>query len=385
MVVGFNINRLRFLLALYGMKEGDLLTILNDGLKRKYTCEQVFTHEIDLKVLKKIDKVFNKGLNYYVDPAPIQVGESMSVFFRKKNLGEMLNFTSKKVVNDFESLKNYLASLDKLSNVRTEVTLPHCTQRTSPRVAAARVRELIYPEKEAKTPRDFLKGLIYTLSKCGVLVFEYLEAPNKKEKANIDGFFLKPNFIVLKRHSYFKREIFTLLHEVGHCVLDVEEVESLNSQQMDYTTMSKTERWCNDFAFYFLVGKYADEFMGIDKADGTNDYQFPLFEKISQECHISRRALFTRLFYDGKMSQPDYENVLRDLDEQFSQWLEKKKVLGASSEEGFKKRISAPKPIYSPMFLSTLSVALNDGVVRPAELYRMNIPSKVVEGLRQWL
>lgn len=385
MFVELNINRLRFLLALYGMKEDELLNVLNEGLKRKYLSEQVFSDIIDLRVLKKIDKVFNKGLNYYVDPAPIQAGDGMSVFFRKKSLGDMLNFTSKKVVNDYESLKNYLTSLNKLSNIKTEVTLPHCTQRTSPRVAASMVRELIYPRKEAKTPRDFLKALIYGLSESGVLVFEYLEAPNKKEKANIDGFFLKPNFIVLKRYSYYKREIFTLLHEVGHCVLDVEEVESSNAQQMDYTTMSKTERWCNDFAFYFLVGKYADEFIGIDKADGTNDYQFPLFEKISRECHISRRALFTRLYYYGKMCQPDYENVLQDLDEQFSQWLEKKKVLVTPSEDGFKKKIPTPKPIYSPMFLSTLSIALNDGVVRPADLYRMNIPSKVVEGLGQWL
>ncbi len=361
------------------------MNVISDGLKRKFTHEQVFSDEVDLRVLKKIDKVFNKGLNYYVDPAPIQAVEGMSVFFRKKNLGETLNFTSKKVVNDYETLKNYLSSLDRLSNVKTEVTLPHCTQRTDPRIAALRVRKLIYLEKEVKTPRDFLKSLIYRLSESGVLVFEYLEAPNKKEKANIDGFFLKPNFIVLKRYSYYKREIFTLMHEIGHCVLDVEEVESLDSQQMNYTTMSKTERWCNDFAFYFLVGNYADEFLKIGSADGTNDYQFPLFEKISNECHISKRALFTRLYYNGKMSQADYENVLRDLDERYSQWHEKQKASESTSEDGFNKRMAAPKPIYSPMFLSTLAVALNDGMVRPSELYRMNIPSKVVEGLGGWL
>lgn len=183
----------------------------------------------------------------------------------------------------------------------------------------------------------------------------------------------------------FSKVFFTLLHEVGHCVLNVEEVESLNSQPVDYTTMSKTERWCNDFAFYFLVGNYADDFQKIERADGTNDYQFPLFERISKKCHISRRALFTRLYYNGRMSQADYENVLRDLDEQYSQRFEKNKESQAPTEDGFKKRMTAPKPIYSPMFLSTLAVALNDGVVRPSELYRMNIPSKLVEGLGGWL
>ncbi len=113
------------------------MTVISDGLKRKFTREQVFSDEVDLRVLKKIDKVFNKGLNYYVDPAPIQTAEGMSVFFRKKSLGETLNFTSKKVVNDYETLKNYLSSLDRLSNVKTEVALPHCTRRTDPRTAVS--------------------------------------------------------------------------------------------------------------------------------------------------------------------------------------------------------------------------------------------------------
>ena len=234
MTVELNISRLRYLLSLYKMEEGDLLNIINHDLKRKYTYEQVFTEQVDVKVLKNID------------PSPIQMTEGMSVFFRKKAFNEELNFTSKKVVNDFESLKNFLSSLDSLSNVKTDTKIPHFTQRTNARIAAERIRAIIYPQKSARTQRDFLKSLIERLSDAGILVFEYIEAPNKKEKANIDGFFLRPNFIVLKRHSYYKREIFTLLHELGHCVLDKEEVESLNTEKLDYSTMSSLERWCND-------------------------------------------------------------------------------------------------------------------------------------------
>ena len=52
-----------------------------------------------------------------------------------------------------------------------------------------------------------------------LFVFEYIETWNKKEKTNIDGFYLKPNVIVLKHHKHYKREIFTLAHELGHCLL----------------------------------------------------------------------------------------------------------------------------------------------------------------------
>ena len=37
------------------MEEADLLDAINEGLKRKYTYGQVFSSEVDLKILKKID------------------------------------------------------------------------------------------------------------------------------------------------------------------------------------------------------------------------------------------------------------------------------------------------------------------------------------------
>lgn len=384
MFVELNIDRLRYLLSLYKMEDGDLLDIINDGLKRKYTYQQVFTTQIDLRILKKIDKLlFGKGIPFYIDPAPIVATDSMSVFFRKKTFSEELNFTSKKVVNDYETLKNYLSSLDTLSNVSSEMVIPHCTLRTDPRSAAQRVSSIIYPKKKYSKPRDFLKSLIENLAEAGVLVFEYLEAHNKSEKANIDGFFLRPNFIVLKRYNYYKREIFTLLHELGHCVLNEEEVESLDITSLDYNSMSRIEKWCNDFAYYFLIGEDASILDSIITADGTNDYQFPVIEKLSQKCFISKRSLFTRLLYNGKISQEDYRNVVKDLDERYERFREKQHSF-ANDEDGYKRKPAIPQPIYSPKFLRTLSIALHDGTVRPSELYKMKIPSRVVEGLRSW-
>lgn len=383
MNVELNINRLRYLLSLYGMEDADLLNVINNGLKRKYRHEQVFANEVDLKIIKKIDNLlFNKGLAFYMDPSPIHVSSGMSVFFRKKAFNDELNFTSKKVVNDYETLKNYLASLDHLSNIKTELKIPHCTMRTQAHVAAQKVRDLIYPKKIFSKDRDFLKELIKNLADAGIIVFEYLEAPNKKEKANIDGFFLRPNFIVLKRYSYYKREIFTLLHELGHYLLDKEEVESLDVMTLDYGTMSKIERWCNDFAYYFLVGEDASLMDDIVSANGTNDYHFSLIESISSKCFISKRALFTRLFYSGKLSQIDYSNIIKDLNNRQAQFKEQQRI--STGEDGFKKSIPKPQPIYSPKFLNTLSIALHDGTVRPSDLYRMNIPVKVVEGLHLW-
>ncbi|WP_086543530.1 ImmA/IrrE family metallo-endopeptidase [Algoriphagus antarcticus] len=79
--------------------------------------------------------------------------------------------------------------------------------------------------------------------------------PSLKQKSNIDGFFIKPNVIVLRRNQdYFKWEIFTLAHELGHYILNQEEVESIYFDQLVLGATSKIEAWCYTFAFAFLAG-----------------------------------------------------------------------------------------------------------------------------------
>ena len=94
----------------------------------------------------------------------------------------------------------------------------------------------------------------------------------KKEKANIDGFFLCPNVIVLKRNqNAFNREIFTLLHELGHYLLNEEEIEQVDVLNTVNSNLSEVERWCNDFAYYFLAGDYSAIIDNMDMADASND------------------------------------------------------------------------------------------------------------------
>lgn len=366
------------------MSEDDLLSEINKGRKRLIRKEQVFSPTIDVKILKKIDTIFDKGLPFYLDPTPLQQTGAMSIFFRKQSFSSPLNFTAKKLVDDYEGLKNYLSSLDILSEIEIVPTIKHCTTATNPRNAAESIRKLIYPKSKCSKPRDFLKILINNLADQGILVAEFIEAPNKKDKANIDGFFLSPNFIVLKRQSYYKREIFTLLHELGHYMLNNEDIESLDVANMNYMSLSAIERWCNDFAYYFLVGEQYEVMDKIQYADGTNDYCHPIIEQIANTSFISRRALFTRLFYSKRISQPDYNNVVKDLEEQYER-IEQQRAAALIDRDGRRKKISAPQPIYSPMFIRTLAAAYSEGNLRAYDLTRMKIPAKVVEGLTSWL
>ena len=72
---------------------------------------------------------------------------------------------------------------------------------------AKEIRKILYPDFN-RNMKIFLKSIISKLAENNILVFEFVETWNKKETANIDGFFINPNLIVIKRYQRaFRREI----------------------------------------------------------------------------------------------------------------------------------------------------------------------------------
>ncbi len=380
-----NISRLKYLLSLYKMTVDELLVLVNEGLKAKLSKEDVFSNEIKVNILKRIDKIFNKGLHFYLDPKSPEVSQDASIFFRKSEFGTDLNIGAKKIVNQFEEFKISLSAISKLAELDIQRTLPVFRINHDPKLVAKQIRKDLYPEFNSN-PKEFLRGLISTFAENNILVFEFVETWNKKEKANIDGFFLTPNVIVLKRQqSSFRREIFTLIHELGHYLLNEEEIEQLDIFNFGNSKLSAIERWCNDFAYYFLAGEFNGAFENIETADGNNDYHFELIGNISKKTHLSQIALFTKLLYQRKISQYAYNNIKADFDEQYrirQEELEKQKeldkILGRKSEG------RAPKPMNSPLLISTIQTAFYEGVINEYDVCKtLNIsPDKLEKYLQ---
>jgi Zn-dependent peptidase ImmA (M78 family) len=378
--VEHNILRLKQLLGMYRLTVQEFLGLISNGLKKPITKEDVFSKEIELSHLKRIDKVFEKGLHYYLDPKSPETSKEASVFFRKDRFAtDDLNIGAVKIVNQFEELKLSLSAIAKLSDLDFKRNFQKYSINNNPEEVAKTVREKLYPVFSSNR-RDFLKSLISKFAEKNILVFEFIETWNKKEKANIDGFFLKPNMIVLKRHQSFRREIFTLAHELGHYLLEEEEIEQLDYQVIGNKNLSKMERWCNDFAYYFLIGDYADTMKSLDIASSNNDYHFELIKTVSDNTHLSEIALFTRLLFDNKISNYDYANVKSEFDEIFKKRQEEKeREKQLLKEQGIKQRGSVAKPISSPLFVSTIQTAFYEGVLNEYEVCKkLNIkPEKL--------
>ena len=381
MKVKHNIKRIEYLLSLYKMTTGELLLQINMGLKKQIQANDLFGEEIEINHLKRIDKVFNKGLHYYLDEnVPVRSDEA-SIFFRKERFISDLNLEARKVVNRFEELKISLEAISKLVDIRRERLLPIFSTRDDPEDVAHALSKQLYPAFEPNK-RNFLKALIERFAEYNILVFEFIETWNKKVTANIDGFFLHPNVIVLKREqNAFSREIFTLIHELGHYLLNVEEVEQIDVLNMARRELSAVERWCNDFAFCFLAGERLKEIAGMGIVDDNNDYFFDRVSRLSGDTHLSKLAIYTRLLFNGQISQANYNLVRIGLEENFRLKKEEKARQKENDKMlGVKSKGSAPKPINSPLLISTVQIAYYEGVLNESDVCKtLNISPEKLE------
>lgn len=383
--IRINIERLRHLLKLYKLEKEEFLLLISKGLKKKLTADDVFKREIKPSLLKKIDKVFGKGLNYYLDPKQIPEAKEESIFFRKNKFNADLNFSAKKIVNHFEEEKISLSALSNLSELNSERILPVFPVKNNPKEVAQEIRKKLYPEFNNKK-REFLKLLISKFAEYNVLVFEFVENWNKKEKVNINGFYLKPDTIVLKRNQKsFSREIFTLIHELAHYLLNEEEIdERIYEDSPNYNSLSKIEKWCNDFAYFFLVGDLDKTLTALSMASYKNDYHHDILDSIALQTNLSVFALYTRLLINGKISLINYKKVcnelsvnikVREAEEQRKYELERLKAI----EEGRTPGGAAAKPLLSPLYVNTIQSAFYEGVINETEFCkRLNIkPEKI--------
>ncbi|MGF1637184.1 MAG: ImmA/IrrE family metallo-endopeptidase [Cyclobacteriaceae bacterium] len=365
------------------MTVDELLVLASEGLKKPLTREDVLATEVNVSYLKRIDKVFNKGLHYYLDSKSPEVSKEASIFFRKLKFGTDLNIGAKKIVNQYEEFKISLSAISKLADLNIERTLPVFTIDQDPKSVAQQIRKELYPDFNP-IPKEFLRALIATFAENSILVFEFVETWKKKEKANIDGFFIKPNVIVLKRQqTSFRREIFTLIHELGHYLINEEEIEELEVSSLANNKISAIERWCNDFAYHFLASEFDKDLENIELAGEINDYHADLIKSISKETHLSQIALYTKLLFRKKITQINYNKVKADFDERFKTKLEEeKKQRELDKMKGIQKGGSTPKPMNSPLLVSTIQAAFHEGVINEYEVCRaLNISSEKMEKL----
>jgi len=371
-LVRINPERIRYMLNLFKYTEEKFLQLVNKECPRvnALTRGQVFAPTVKLSHLKSVDKVLKRGLSFYTNPANIEIANSTSIFFRKQSFNAKLNLADRQIVDSKERDIIFLDALRSLSNFRPLARqLPVYSVNDNPYQAGGNIRRQLKLEERVLQDLNkskVLSNFIGALSDVNILVLEFIEAGNKREKTSLDGFSISPQNIVIKKHTLFRnREILTLAHELGHLLLNEEEVDDLN--YTDEFSNPAVENWCYNFAMALLVSERDLEMLhNIDASNLKVDDE--VISGINERNPISRVALFTHLHQIGNMPTGLYEPIKAILDKESE--AHDKKIRTERAEE--RKRLKAEgkdpggppaRPIYSPLEKDIFRTAYFEGVI----------------------
>ena len=119
----------------------------------------------------------------------------------------------------------------------------------------------------------------------------------------------------------------------------------------------------------------------LEKANSLNDYNHEIVADISKKTHLSQIALFTRLLFENKVSKTNYNKIKSDFDEKYkAREEETKKLRELEKQNGKKAGGAVPKPINSPLFISTIQTAYYEGIINEYEVCKkLNIKPEKLE------
>lgn len=343
--IQINPERLRYLLDLFNIDELYLKSIIEVKLNKTVDLSM----PLNKGTLEEIDKIFNRGLDFYTNPSPINKINS-SILFRKENFAKYLDIGDVQFITKCEEQMNYISGLAKLGNFTfTQKKLPNFSLQDSPKEVAEKMQFLLPQTK--LSDKQFLESFIKNLAEYNILVLENTESHNKKYKSNLCGFFIKPNVIALKNLSR-KREIFTLAHELGHYLLNNENID----KDIFIQNPQNEESWCNQFAFYLLIGGHLGvlESLSKDKITANNKE----IQAISNQKHISRLALFFHYASSEKISWIDYHSLRDELEKEYAD-----KKQAQKDEQNKNSGFATQPPILSPLQKDIFVNAFLEGIV----------------------
>lgn len=218
-------------------------------------------------------KSLNVKLDYFFTPSSIELGD---VNFRKRS-----TFSAKKVKSLKEHIKNQLSNYLEIENI-LNIDNSFENPLNKKKVQSLEDIENVVKElrKDWEIGFDPIHNIIQILEDKEIKVIEIDELQN-----NFDGLASIVNerypVIVVNRNFNVERKRFTLLHELGHLLLDLPECDTKFEEHI-----------CNRFASEFLFPKamVLKEF-----GEGRASISFKELTEVQRKYGISIRAIIYRL------------------------------------------------------------------------------------------
>lgn len=353
-IQSINTNRIRWCCKDRDLAEQDLAGEVGIA---PATLEKLMAGEsgITFNQLRKIADYFNRGVLFFLNPDPINEDFVHTPQFRTlANQKPELTPKLKSLIERVEKQRDiYLSLRDDLGLAGEPLFVPPRLPDKNPERAAEIVRKWLGLDSE-----NTFDGYRSAVEKRGVLVFRSngYHGPWQIEKQSpVCGFSLfdaSCPVIVVKKQApmYDSRQVFTLMHELGHCLLHK---RSFIDEEEDLWSYQGMEREANAFAGALLVpAVFLDEIGDRTRPDHVNDFDNWLLP-YRKAWGVSTEVILRRLFDSDRLSRDDYEAYRR--------LLRPSQAEGDSGTRMYRHR--EPKHIFGDTFVRTVLEALNESKI----------------------
>ena len=194
--------------------------------------------------------------------------------------------------------------------VPANCTLPKLTLSYDPVRAAEHLRvEFEFDEvrqKRFKTVYEVLNYLRDKLESRNLLVFQFsMSVEDARGFTLVDD---TPGVIVVSSKDQIEARVFSLLHELGHVLVNASGVSLTDIGYMPRKG-NAVEKWCNDFASAFLFPPdVANRVFASVKNHLT---ETPTLSRISGTYKVSKALLLYRMSRTNHITRKEYETVLQ--------------------------------------------------------------------------
>ena len=295
--VDINPEILEFAISSSGYSLEDLARKVN---KKKFDLEylnKLILGDVKLTIteLEKIDELLKRGVPFFfLSDIP---DEERILRYRKKipNLG--LNPSTEVTLREFNFLREEIKFMLEENEIDFSRKARIFNINNKPEDVAKHFRELFkfnnlnIEKEDASDVFKFLRGKI---EEFNVFVFKNYTISEKLDD-NLRGcIFLGnglPPLILVNSNDNKYAEIFTLLHEFGHFLLNKEE---LDTDDVSDNYNSPIERWCNDFAYNFLISEEIEKKERFSKENSENLLKPESLNYLSKKYKVSKAAFMYR-------------------------------------------------------------------------------------------
>lgn len=325
--IGSRIKRARKLRLMSQQQLADKLN-LSKNMISKYEKQDSIPNS---SILIKLAKALNLNINFFTSPVNIDLGD---VKFRKKS-----SFPQKSQDSLKEEVKLYLENyltVEKILGMDVKFQNP---------ISSYEIREkndLIDAVRKIRESwhigMDPVHNVIQILEHQGIKILEV------KIDSKFDGFSTFVNdvypVIVINKNWITERKRFTLLHELGHLLLNFQ--EEINEKE--------EEKMCNFFAGEFLLPQGA---VFYEFGESRNSVSFPELRIIQEKYGISVSAQIYRLKDNGFLNDSSVRNffIRHRTDKLLRENLDKSRFGSTEESRQFKQLV------YRALDLKQLSIS----------------------------